>query len=431
MSSFLWAKYKIGKALLVVGVLFLSPVWGYSQEGALVKGLFRITRSTGALEENLLRGGVREVQQLSQPQITRAVEKAAKTAVAQNINVSDLTSPHTGPMFPLDRVSPPVRNELPKISHPVPSSVSSVNKPLSPQQQKEQAASWLAERAGRERGDLLLKYGDASLLHAAQEGLINSVRFMVEQQGAAVTDEVIFAARDSESIELLRYVVRIKGATRSTLQATWNYPDLLEELLARPALIDGQYFSPGEASLRPSTKDQWGTLLYFAAGYAHSKSVALLCDFFNPPADLADIMLQQAFLSHAEDRLSVGERLITHFGADPTPAISYIVSQAKYDWIAPLKELGADVNFKNKYGEAPLHVAVNRIPYQRNRAAYIKTVEELINNGADVTLENAEHQTAGQILQERLEEMDGKTTFPAEFATALKQTRDLLEKAVS
>lgn len=265
-------------------------------------------------------------------------------------------------------------------------------------------------------------------MRAAQEGMLYAVQFMV-QQGAEITDDILFAARDSRNIDLLKYVVGIKGSTRATLQATWTHPELLAELLKQPVFIDNMYFYPGSSGVSGTTKDQRGTLLYFAASYAHPKSVEMLCSFFQPTKELADLMLSRALLEPMPDRLEVALMLIKKFGADATPAISYITGDALYAWIAPLKEAGADVNFKNKHGEAPLHVAVSRIPYSRNRAAYIKTVEELLHNGADVTLENAEHQTAEQILQKRLEDTAGKTTFPADFVTALKQTITLLEES--
>lgn len=424
MSHFFFAKRKIGQALLIAGGLLFIPSWGYAQEGALIKGLRRVIKSSKPLEQPIVKG----IMPLTEDQIKKAVNAAILTNAAKDPNLAEMAA---SGLIEKNHISVPnieVEEHYSVAAREI-ASVASVKSTAQPKM-KIEPPSVMQEKVTQEKYKLWEKYGEATLIRAAQEGMLYSVQFMV-QQGAEITDDILFAARDSRNIDLLKYVVGIKGATRATLQATWTHPELLAELLKQPVFIDNMYFYPGSSGVSGTTKDQRGTLLYFAASYAHPKSVEMLCSFFQPNREVADLMLSRALFEPTEDRLEVALMLIKQFGADPTPAISYVAGNALYSWVSPLKEAGANANFADKRGNTPLHNAVTAIPYKRNCEDYIKTVEVLLQNGADPLLPNANGKSALLLMQERLRDMQkGAAHYYPDRIEALERTIRLLETAL-
>ena len=423
MIRFFFVKCKIRQALLIAGGLLLIPSWGYSQEGALIKGLRRVIKSSKPLEAEIVKG----VSPLTEAQIKKAVNAAILTNAAKDPNLAKMAASglieknHISvPNIKAEKPSPVAAKERPTVA---------TAKPVTPPKVKIENPSVVQEKVTQEKNKLWEKYGEATLMRAAQEGMLYSVQFMV-QQGAEITDDIICAARDSRNVDLLKYVVGIKGSTRATLQATWNYPELLAELLKQPVFIDNMYFYPGMSDVPVTTKDQRGTLLYFAASYAHPKSVEMLCSFFQPNQEVADLMLSRALFDPTEDRLEVALMLIKQFGADPTPAISYVAGNALYAWISPLKELGADANLTDKRGNTPLHNALAAIPYKRNWEDYVRTVEALLQNGADPLLPSSDGKSALPLMQERLQDMQKGASYYPDKIEALKRTIRLLEEAL-
>ena len=409
---------------LILTAFFVAEISSYANEivpppnWSLLKGLRRIIKSSKPLEQQVVKG----VSPLTESQIKQAVNAAILTNAAKDPNLAEMAA---SGLIEKNNISvPDVKKEIYAFSTTAQAAAPKDPAVIKPKT-KIVPVDIAQEKVTQEKYKLWEKYGEATLLRAAQEGMLYSVQFMVSQ-GAEITDDIIFAARDSKNKDLLKYIIGIKGSTRATLQAVWNYPDLLAELLSQPTFIDDKLFLPDMSGMPVTTKDQRGTLLYFAASYAHPKSVELLCSFFKPVKEISDLMLSRALFDPLPDRLEVALMLIEQFGADAAPAISYISGKALYTWISPLKELGADVNFVDKRGNTPLHNAVDGIPYKRNREDYIKTVEVLLQSGAKPSSTNAEGKTPLDMMKERLEKMD-TLFYSEEWKNAMRRTIRLLE----